>query len=203
MTAGVPGIVANPFRGSLAGRLPAVFPLALLAQEAEEHASKFLGLPLWIWQLANLVLFLGVLLYFVARPLAAMFRQRQLDVEKRLTEAKALREEAAQLGAKVKERLSRLDRELEEIRSRGRADGETERAALTERADREVERVRREAEEEIGRRLAAAKQELRKTAADLTAGVAHDVLAAQITDDDRRRLLDESVERLAKEGRPS
>jgi F-type H+-transporting ATPase subunit b len=198
-----PGIVANPSGGSLAGRLPAVFPLLLLAQEAEEHASKFLGLPLWIWQLANLVLFLGVLLYFVARPLAAMFRQRQLDVEKRLTEAKALREEAVQLGAQVKERLSRLDQEIEEIRSRGRADGETERAALTERADREVERVRKEAEEEIGRRLASAKQELRKTAADLTAGVAHDMLSAQITDDDRRRLLDESVARLGKEGRPS
>jgi len=193
----------NPLGGSLAGRLPAVFPLALLAQEAEEHASRFLGLPLWIWQLANLVLFLGVLLYFVARPLAAMFRQRQLDVEKRLTEAKALREEAAQLGAQVKERLSRLDQEIEEIRSRGRADGETERAALTERADREVERVRKEAEEEIGRRLASAKQELRKTAAALTAGVAHDMLSAQITDDDRRRLLDESVARLGKEERPS
>jgi F-type H+-transporting ATPase subunit b len=193
----------NPLGGSLAGRLPAVFPLALLAQEAEEHASRFLGLPLWIWQLANLVLFLGVLLYFVARPLAAMFRQRQLDVEKRLTEAKALREEAAQLGAQVKERLSRLDQEIEEIRSRGRADGETERAALTERADREVERVRKEAEEEIGRRLASAKQELRKTAADLTAGVAHEMLSAQITDDDRRRLLDESVARLGKEGQPS
>lgn len=203
MTAREPGIVANPFGGSLAGRLPAVFPLALLAQEAEEHGSKFLGLPLWIWQLANLVLFLGVLLYFVARPLAAMFRQRQLDVEKRLTEAKALRQEAVQLGAQVKERLSRLDQEIEEIRSRGRADGETERAALTERADLEVERVRKEAEEEIGRRLASAKQELRKTAADLTAGVAHDMLAAQITDDDRRRLLDESVARLGKEGRPS
>jgi F-type H+-transporting ATPase subunit b len=203
VTAREPGIVANPFGGSLAGRLPAVFPLALLAQEAEEHGSKFLGLPLWIWQLANLVLFLGVLLYFVARPLAAMFRQRQLDVEKRLTEAKALRQEAVQLGAQVKERLSRLDQEIEEIRSRGRADGETERAALTERADLEVERVRKEAEEEIGRRLASAKQELRKTAADLTAGVAHDMLAAQITDDDRRRLLDESVARLGKEGRPS
>ena len=203
MTPREPGILPNPSGGSLAGRLPAVFPLALLAQEPEEHASRFLGLPLWIWQLANLVLFLGVLLYFVARPLAAMFRQRQLDVEKRLTEAKALREEAAQLGAQVKERLSRLDQEIEEIRSRGRADGETERAALTERADREVERVRKEAEEEIGRRLASAKQELRKTAADLTAGVAHEMLSAQITDDDRRRLLDESVARLGKEGRPS
>lgn len=182
---------------------PAFLPLTLLAQSAEEHATKFWGLPLWIWQLANLVLFLGVLLYFVARPMAAMFRQRQLDVEKRLAEAKGLREEAARLGAQVQERLSRLDSEIAEIRARGHAEGEIEQAALVERADREVERVRKEAEQEIGRRLAAAKQELRKTAADLTAGVAREVLTSQITDDDRRRLLDESVVRLASEERPS
>ena len=203
MTSGEPGNAPNRLYGSMAGRLPAALPLTLLAQHAEEHAATFLGLPLWIWQLANLVLFLGALLYFVARPMAAMFRQRQLDVEKRLAEAKALREEAAQLGAQVKERLARLDGEIAEIRARGHAEGETERAALTERADREVERVRKEAEQEIGRRLAAAKQELRKTAADLTAGAARDLLTAQITDDDRRRLLDESVTRLASEERTS
>jgi len=186
-----------------AGRLPAALPLTLLAGQAEEHAANFLGLPLWLWQLANLALFLGVLLYFVARPLAAMFRQRQLDVEKRLSEAKELRDEAAQLGEQVKERMSRLDSEIEEIRARGHAEGETERTALSERADREVERVRREAEQEISRRLASAKAELRKTAADLTAGVAHDMLAAQITEDDRRRLLEESVARLASEKRTS
>jgi F-type H+-transporting ATPase subunit b len=201
--AGEPRIVPSRSYGSMAGRLPGVLPLTLLAQEAEEHAAQFLGLPLWVWQLANLALFLGVLLYFVARPMAAMFRQRQLDVEQRLAEAKALREEAAKLGAQVKERMSRLDREIEEIRARGHAEGETEKAALAERADREVERVRKEAEQEISRRLAAAKQELRETAADLTAGVARDVVAAQITDEDRRRLLDESVARLASEERTS
>lgn len=203
MTARETGKEPNRLAGSMADRLPAALPFTLLAQHAEEHAEKFLGLPLWIWQLANLALFLGVLLYFVARPMAAMFRQRQLDVEKRLAEAKALREEAARLGAQVKERMSRLDSEIAEIRARGRAEGESEQAALVERADREVERVRKEAEDEIGRRLAAAKQELRKTAADLTAGVARDVLSAQITDDDRRRLLDESVSRLASEERTS
>lgn len=179
------------------GRLFAVMPLSLLAQEAEEHASKFLGLPLWLWQLANLVAFLGVLLYFVARPLAAMFRNRQLAVEERLREAKELRAEAARLGAEVHERMARLDQEIAEVRARGLAEGETERVALSEKADREVERVRREAEEEIGRRLAAAKQDLRRVAADLTSATAGEMLASQITDDDRRRLLEEGVTRLS------
>jgi F0F1-type ATP synthase membrane subunit b/b' len=181
------------------GRLFAAIPLSLLAQEAEEHASTFLGLPLWLWQLVNLVAFLGVLLYFVARPLAAMFRQRQLAVEERLREAKELRAEAARLGAEVHERMARLDQEIAEVRARGLAEGEAERVALSEKADREVERVRREAEEEIGRRLAAAKQDLRRVAADLTSTTAREMLASQITDDDRRRLLEEGVSRLAEQ----
>lgn len=179
--------------------LLSTLPLSLLAQEAEKHASSFLGLPLWLWQLLNLALFLGVLLYFVARPLAAMFRNRQLAVEERLREAKALRAEAAKLGAQILERMARLDQEIAEIGARALAEGEAERLALSEKADREVERVRREADEEIGRRLAAAKQELRRTAAELTTGAARELLAAQITDEDRRRLLDEGVSRLGEE----
>jgi F-type H+-transporting ATPase subunit b len=176
-----------------------VLPISLLAQEAEEHASTFLGLPLWIWQLVNLGAFLAVLLYFVARPLAAMFRNRQLAVEERLKEARALREESARLGAEVHERMARLDVEIAEIRARGQAEGETERGMLSEKADREVERVRHEAEAEVGRRLALAKQELRKVAAELTAGAARELLTAQITEDDRQRLLEESVARLGDE----
>ena len=186
---------------SAAGSLSAVLPISLLAQEAEEHAATFLGIPLWIWQLVNLAAFLAVLLYFVARPLAAMFRNRQLAVEERLREARALREESARLGAQVHERMARLDHEIAEIRARGQSEGETERSALSERADREVERVRREAEAEVGRRLALAKQELREAAAELTGGAARELLAAQITDDDRRRLLEESVARLGDEPR--
>ena len=179
----------------------AALPLGSMLGEVEEHAATFLGLPMWLWQLANLALFLGVLLYFVARPLAAMFRQRQLAVEKTLEEARALRAQAASLEAEVHERMARLDREIAEVRARGVAEGEAERAALSDKADREVERVRREAEAEIGRRLAAAKHELRRTAAALTASTARDLLAAQITDEDRERLLEESVRRLSNERR--
>jgi len=170
---------------------------ALSAVEKEgEYAARFLGLPLWIWQLANLALFLGLLFYFVARPLAAAFRKRQLEVEERLKEAEARRAEAARLGAEIHERMARLDREIAEIRARGIAEGETERGALLERSEREAERVRREAEEEIGRRLEAAKDELRRVAADLTGSAARDLVAGELTPEDRRRLLEESVQRM-------
>jgi F-type H+-transporting ATPase subunit b len=171
--------------------------LAMLADEAEE-AAKFLGLPMWIWQLANLVLFVGVLLYFVAKPLGAAFRARQVQIEERRREAEKKRATVENLAAEIRSRTAAIDKEIGEIRERGRADGEEARRALAERADAESERIRREAGEEIERRLAQAFGELRRTAAALTASTATDILAREITPEDRERLLVDSVARLEK-----
>ena len=192
-----PAVRRRPGGVSGARPLPVLsVPFLALAQEEAEHAERFLGLPLWLWQLANLALFLGVLLYFVARPLAKAFRDRQIAVEERLKEARRQREESARLEADIRDRMSRLEQEVAEVRARGETDGEAERRALIERGSQESERVRREAGEEIARRLTDAKEELRRTAADLTASAATDLLRREISDEDRRRLLEESVERL-------
>jgi F-type H+-transporting ATPase subunit b len=181
--------------------VPAVSSLTVAAAVAHafaegEHAAGPLGIPMWIWQLANLVGFFALLTYFVARPLAEMFRKRQLEVEERAKEARDRREQAARLETEIHERLGRLDQDLAEVKARGAAEGEAARAELIARADSESERVRRDAEAEIGRRLALAKEELRRTAADLTASAARELVAAQITPEDRSRLLDESVRRV-------
>ncbi len=176
----------------------ALFVPALLRLQEGEHAA-LLGIPAAVWQLVNLVGFLAVLLYFVARPMTKLFRQRQLDVERRLQEARERRAEAARLEAEVHERMARLEIDLAEILARGVAEGEAARAELVERADREAETVRRQAEEEIGRRLEDAKRQLRATAAQLTAEVAREIVLAEVTEEDRRRLFSESVERLEKE----
>ena len=181
-------------------------PLVLLwlaPGTAPAHAAAGpLGLPMWIWQLANLVGFFALLLYFVARPITAMFRQRQIEVEERAKEARSRRAEAARLESEIHERMARLDRDLDEVRARGAAEGEAARAELMARAEEDADRVRRDAQEEIGRRLAEAKEELRQTAADLTASAARDIVAAQITPEDRRRVLDESVTQVEAEDRP-
>lgn len=168
----------------------------LLSGEQAEHASAFLGVPLWIWQILNLVLFLAVLIFFVAKPMAAAFRKRQLEIEERLKEAEKQRAAVERLSSELRERTQRIEREIEEIRKQGRLDGEEARAALSTRAGEEAERVRKDAAEEIERHLNAAKAQLRQTAADLTAATATDILAKEITAEDRQRLLTESVVRM-------
>jgi F-type H+-transporting ATPase subunit b len=163
--------------------------------EAEETAL-FLGLPMWIWQLANLVLFVGLLLYFVAKPLGAAFRKRQEQIEERRRDAEKKRASVENLASEIRARTAAIEKEMVEIRERGRADGEEAQRALAERAEAESERIRRESAEEIERRLASARAALRREAATLTAEKATEILAKEITPADRERLLDDSVSSL-------
>jgi F0F1-type ATP synthase membrane subunit b/b' len=172
-------------------------PAALLfSSEEGEHASSWLGLPITVWQAVNLILFLAVLVYFVAKPMSAAFRKRQDEIEERRREAEKQKAAVERLSADIRERTAKLEREIEEIRKQGVVEGQAERAELAARADEEVARVGRETTEEIGRRVAAAREDLKRAAADLTASTAETILAREINDADRQRLLTESVETL-------
>jgi F-type H+-transporting ATPase subunit b len=174
----------------------AVLDAARLVSEEGPEASKLLGLPFWVWQLLNLVLFLAVLLYFVAKPLGDAFRKRQLEIEQRRQEAEKQRASVKRLAGDIRERTAIVEREIEEIRRQGRADGEEARRALATRAGEEAARIRKGAEEEIDRRVAAARDELRRTAADVAAKTAGEILTREITSADRERLLADGVSRL-------
>ncbi len=178
--------------------LPSIAPAISLLLSSEEggHASSFLGLPITVWQALNLILFLAVLIYFVAKPMSAAFRKRQDEIEERRREAEKQRASVERLSADIRERTARLEREIEEIRRQGVAEGQAARAELAARADVEVVRVGREAKEEIERRVAAAREDLQRAAADLTASTAETILSREINDADRQRLLSESVESL-------
>ena len=173
--------------------LPAFCGAAMLVSEEGHEASTFLGLPLWIWQVLNLGLFLAVLLYFIAKPLTEAFRKRQVDIEQRRQEAERQRASVDRLAMDIREKTAKIEREIEEIRKQGRLDGEEARRALAARADEEADRIRRDATDEIDRRVAAAREDLRRAAADAAGTAASEILSREITADDRERLLADSV----------
>lgn len=163
------------------------------AAEEEEVAHKFLGLPVEIWKLANLFLILGFLVYFLGRPFSQHFRKRRGDLDEALDRAAAEREKAVALASEMTARLAALEKEIAEIRRRGAEEGEREKRAQIDAAVKEAETLRRNAADEIDHRLAAAKADLARAAAALASDRARDVIASTITEEDRRRLLEESV----------
>ncbi len=163
------------------------------AAEGEEAAQKFLGLPVDLWKLVNLLLILGLLVYFLGKPFNTHFRKRREDLDDAIDRAGVEREKALALAAEMRSRLAELEKEIAQIRARGASEGESEKQAQIEAAAREAETLRRNAADEIERRLAAARKDLASAAAALAADRARDAVAGAITEEDRRRLLDESV----------
>jgi len=174
---------------------PDALPVALLLSEGGE-AEKFLGLPLWIWETLNLALFVGLLFYLLARPLTEAFRKRQVGIEERRKEAEKRRAAVDRLATDIRERTARVEKEAAEIREQAALEGQRIRAELAQRAKDEAERIGKGAEEEIERRVAAARGQLRQAAAELTGTAARELLAREITEEDRGRLIADSVARL-------
>ena len=177
----------------------AAVPLrAAQAVGESESAEKLLGLPITIWKTINLLLLLGLLIKLMGKPFATFFRKRRDDLNERLDRAVKDREEAVRLVAEMRARLDRLGDEVAEIRRRAAEEGEAEKAAQVEAAELDAEMLRRSAAEEIERRLSLARAELARTAADLAAQTARELVAKSLGPEDQRRIFEDSVGRLGR-----
>lgn len=183
-------------RGWLAlGVLAASSPV--WAAEAPEAGEHFLGIPVALWKTANLALILGLLVWFLGKPFNTFFRKRREDLDEQIARARRDQENAARLAEEMTGRLSQIEREMEEIRGRGEEEGLREKASLLNLADEEAESLRRSAAREIEQHLASARSRLAKAATEIAAGRAEEILRRTMNDDDRRRLLEESIEGVA------
>lgn len=176
----------------MAGRI-AAFAFALLAPGAALAASESAGASTLIWHGVNLLLLLGVLVYFARSPIQSFMAERRSSIEENLESARRELESAEARLADCKTRVDSLDREIEEIRSAVRAQAESERDRLLADARAAADRIRRDAQlavEQEGRR---ARDLLREEAAEMAIRLAADLLKRQVGDADRARLVDEFV----------
>jgi F-type H+-transporting ATPase subunit b len=144
----------------------------------------------------NLVLLLGVLVYFARKPVLEYFADRRSTIEEDLTGAAAELTDAEAVYAKWQRRLIDLESELEQIRTTGRQRAESERERIIADAEVAAERIRNNASAAITQELRRAREQLREEAAQLAIEMAGDRLAREVTDADRDRLLDEFIERV-------
>ncbi|HVT45952.1 MAG TPA: ATP synthase F0 subunit B [Thermoanaerobaculia bacterium] len=167
----------------------------------EAHgAETFLGIPVWIWKLANMTLFIWVLWRLLRKPFFTFFAGRKKDIAESLETAAERKDRAERMESEIRERLDKLEEEIEGIRQRAAEDGERISLEIAANAERDTEKVRRAARAEIEQRLRNARQELRSEAARLAADRAGQIVESTITDADRRKAFDAGIEQLEVKG---
>lgn len=180
--------------------LGAAFCLPVFANEEGGEADTFLGLPRWIWLWLNLLLFLGILGYFLVPTIKQFLETRSREIENNLARARTQQDEARSMKADLSGQIETLRREMDELVRRTEADAEREREEILAQAERERERLLSQTQQEVALRVAQARKELQRYAAELAATLARERIEREVDPEERKRLFDESLARLEREG---
>lgn len=151
------------------------------------------------WPVANFVIFVGALYYFLSGPFKAYLSNRSATIRKDLVEAAELKASAnAQLAA-IEQKLQALPGELEALRARGAAEIAAEEQRIAAAAAAERDRLLEQTRREIDLQVRLAKREILEHAADLSVQLATERLKKEITPEDQARLVDRYLDQVKSE----
>jgi F-type H+-transporting ATPase subunit b len=161
---------------------------------AEEHHEKtYFGIPGWVLKIANMLLFIGVLAYFVGGPVKKAFAERSAAIRRAADEAKERRVKSDQMASEIQARLAAIEAEVKAIHERAQIEGERQKRDLMTSADAEREKILTAARNEVDNRLKHARAELTEFAGQLASERAEQILREKMTEQDQRKLFQESL----------
>ncbi|HEX6159139.1 MAG TPA: hypothetical protein VF111_03165 [Thermoanaerobaculia bacterium] len=161
---------------------------------AEEHHEKsYFGIPGWILKIANMLLFIGVLVYFVGGPVKKAFRERSEAIRAAAVEARERHTRADQMAGEIQARLDAIEQEVRAIHERAVAEGERQKRELLAAAEAEAAKILANAQTEVDNRLKHARGELTEYAGQLAAQRAEAILREKMTDNDQSKLFQDSL----------
>lgn len=160
----------------------------------EAHAEKtYFGIPGWILKTVNMLLFLGVLFYFVGKPVKKAFAERSEAIRKAADEARERRARADRLAEDIQSRLAAIEQEVRSIHERAQAEGERQKRELIAAAETEAQKILQAARNEVDSRVKRARTELTEYAGQLASERAEAILRETINEQDQRKLFEDSL----------
>ena len=157
------------------------------------EGRKFLGLPAWIWKLANMLAFIAFLAWMIGGPVKRGLASRHEQVLREAEEARERRSKADQMAADIQARLTQLEEEVRLISERALVEGEKQKQELIAAAEAEAQKILQAARSEVDNQLKHARHELTEYAGELASERAEQLLREKITDADRQKLFRESL----------
>jgi F-type H+-transporting ATPase subunit b len=179
-------------RATIAIALGLAFASYALPQEApaanENHAEQ--GDP-WIWwKWANFAILAVGLGYLIGKHVPPLFRKQSDEIQSALAESAKIKQEAAAYAAGVEARLANLQSEIQKLREAAHADMIAESERIRRETEHHVQRIREQSVQEMALMTRAAKQELRKYAAELAIGLAEQHIRFRMNPETQEQLVD-------------
>ena len=160
------------------------------------HADSGAIVTDFIWRCFNFAVTVGILVYFVRKPIKNALAGRREGIATALEEAEKARTDAEAKFAEYDEKLNKAESEIEVITAELKREGELERDRIIAQAKESAEKIRNEAEKTAGFEVAKAKAELQAEATRLAVELAEELLKKSFSAKDESRLLDEYMKKV-------
>jgi len=173
-----------------------LLPAMALAAGADQHVDSGVILKDFIWRCVNFAVMVGLLGYFVSKPIRNALQNRRAEIEKTLADAAAARDAAEARTREYQEKLAKAAAEIESIYAAIRREGELERDKILASAREMAAKIELEADAKAATAVARARTELRAEAARLAVELAEELLTKNVTAADQKRLVDEYMQKV-------
>jgi F-type H+-transporting ATPase subunit b len=172
-------------------------PVLLMFLESESASASWWNHPGWeAWKFFNLFVFIGLLFYVLRRPLSESLVARREAIRRELARAQEEKTAALAKLEEVRARLAHLDSEVEAIRAQAQREAAEERERIARATEEEMQKLRDHAQREIEGAGKAARQELRRYAAEQSVRLAEELIRRDMRAEDDARLMGNYVESL-------
>ena len=172
-----------------------VFISNILVVLAEGTGGQFLTLET-VAKLLNLLLFVGLMIYVLRRPLKEKLQERREGIRRDLMRAQEERSAALAKLEEVEARLSKLDAEVEAVRVQAQREAAEERSRIERQTEEDARKLREQARREIESASKVARASLREYAAEQSVRLAEDMIRREMRPEDDARIVSEYVEEL-------
>lgn len=150
----------------------------------------------FFYRVFNFAIVVGILVYFLRKPLAKGLSGRKEDIAKALAEAAQVKQDAEAKFAEYDQKLATASAEITEISLAIKREGELEKEKIIASAREMAIKIEQEAEKAAVLEVAKARNELQREAVRLAVELSEELLKKNFTSEDDTRLIDEYMQKV-------
>jgi F-type H+-transporting ATPase subunit b len=148
----------------------------------------------FVWHTINFIVLVGLLTYFLYRPIGAMLEERTRRIEESLAAAERAQAGVAAADREREELLTTTRREIQEMMTTAQQVAERIQSEARSTAQAESQRIIETARQEAEAERAQAMAELRREVASLAVQAAERIISRNLDDQAQRQLVDEFLD---------
>jgi len=154
------------------------------------------GLIFWTW--ITFFVVLAILAWKAWGPMINALERREASIHGALEAAEKARQRSEELTARMEEEVRQSRHEAQQIIIEARAAAEKVRGELEEAAKKKADELVAKARDQIGAERERALREIRTTVVDLSLSLAGKVIERNLTTEDNKKLVEESLRQIGK-----